>query len=189
MVFFHLLEPSRDIELNPGPKPDSSQCFLICHGNLNSILAHSYSKISLLTTQDINDVNLKIPGWIMYCVDHPSDVKRGRFCIYYWTMLPLKVLSTNFLLKYTNFEVSIGNRICRFIRLYKTPSQSQDEFHDFLRNFEMNLDSPFNRNPFLTTVIGDFNAKSNKRKARGCNQLIDLTSELFLHISVAPFTQ
>ena len=31
--------------------------------------------------------------------------------------------------------------------------------------------------------------RENKRQARGCNQLIDLTSELFLHISVAPFTQ
>ena len=29
----------------------------------------------------------------------------------------------------------------------------------------------------------------NKRQARNCNQLVDLTSELFLHISVAPFTQ
>ena len=26
----------------------------------------------------------------------------------------------------------------------------------------MNLDDSFNSNPFLTTVIGDFNAKSNK---------------------------
>ena len=42
------------------------------------------------------------------------------------------------------------------------PSQSQDEFSDFLTNFEMNLNNSFNSNPFLTTVIGDFNAKSNK---------------------------
>ena len=46
----------------------------------------------------------------MYCVDHPSDVKRGGVCIYYKTMLSLKVLSTNFLQKCINFEVSIGNK-------------------------------------------------------------------------------
>ena len=96
----------------------------------------------------------------MYRVDHPSDVKRGGVCIYYKTMLPLKILSTNFLQECINFEVCIGNKICRFIHLYRTPSQSQDEFHDFLRNLEMNLDDSFNSNPFLTTVIGDFNAKS-----------------------------
>ena len=78
-------------------------------------------------------------------------------------MLPLKVLSTNFLQECINFEVSIGNKKCRFIHLYRTTSQSQDEFHDFLTNLEMNLDDSFNSHPFLTTVIGGFNAKSNKR--------------------------
>ena len=98
----------------------------------------------------------------MYPLDHPSNVKRSGVCIYYKTMLPLKVLSTNFLQECINFEVSIGNKKCRFIHLYRTPSQSQDEFHDFLINLEMNLDDLFNSNPFLTTAIGDFNAKSNK---------------------------
>ena len=178
--FFRLLELSGDIEFNPGPKPDSSQSFSICHWNPNSMSAHNYSKISLLTayisihdfdviclsetyltsTTDINDGNLKIPGYIMYRVDHPSDVKRGGVCIYYKTMLPLKVLSTNFLQECINFEVCIGNKICQFIHLYRTPSESQDEFHDFLTNLEMNLDDSFNSNPFLTTVVGDFNAKS-----------------------------
>ena len=181
-IFFRLLELSGDVELNPGPNPDSSQSFSICHWNLNSMSVHNYSKISLLTayisihdfdiiclsetyltsTIDINDENLKIPGYIMYCADHPSDGKKGGVCIYYKTMLPLKVLSTNFLQECINFEVSIRNKKCRFIHLYRTPSQSQDEFHDFLTNLEMNLDDSFNSNPFLTTVIGDFNAKSNK---------------------------
>ena len=76
-------------------------------------------------------------------------------------MLLLKVLSTNFLQKCINFEVSIGNKICRFIHFYRTPSKSQDKFYDFLTNLEMSLDDSFNSNPFLTTVIGDLYAKSN----------------------------
>ena len=36
-------------------------------------------------------------GYIMYHTVHPSDVERGGACIYCKTMLPLKVLSTNFL--------------------------------------------------------------------------------------------
>ena len=93
--------------------------------------AHNYSKRSLLIayisihdfdiclsetyltpTTDINDENLKIPGYIMYRTDHPSDVKRGRVCIYYKIMLPLKVLSTIFFQECINFEVSIGNKKC-----------------------------------------------------------------------------
>ena len=97
----------------------------------------------------------------MYRVDHPSNVKRGGVCIFYKTMLPLKVLSTNFLQESINFEVSIVNKIYQFIHLYRTPSQSQYEFHDFLTNLEMNLDDSFNSNPFLITVIDDFSGKSN----------------------------
>ena len=76
----------------------------------------------------------------MYRVDHPSDVKRGGVCIYYKTMLPLKVLSVQECIK---FEVSITNKTCRFIHLYRTPSKSQDEFHDFMTNLEMNQDDSF----------------------------------------------
>ena len=91
----------------------------------------------------------------MYPLDHPSNVKRSGVCIYYKTMLPL---STNVFQECINFEVSIGSKIIRFIYLYRTPSQSQNEFHDFLTNLEMNSDDSFNNNPFLTSVIGNFNA-------------------------------
>ena len=99
--FFRLLEFRGDTEFNPGPKSDSSQSFSVCQWNLNSMSAHNNSKISLLTTYmylymstaDVNDGNLKIPGYIMYRVDDPSDVKRGAVCICYKTMLPLKVFN------------------------------------------------------------------------------------------------
>ena len=42
---------SGDVEVNPGPKRNScqSQSFSICHWNLNSLIAHSFPKFSLLT--------------------------------------------------------------------------------------------------------------------------------------------
>ena len=39
--FFRLLELSDDIEFIPGPKPDSSQSFSICHWNLNTMATHN----------------------------------------------------------------------------------------------------------------------------------------------------
>ena len=39
---------SGDIELNPEPKPNSCENFSVCHWNLNSILAHNFSKVLLL---------------------------------------------------------------------------------------------------------------------------------------------
>ena len=50
-------------------------------------------------------------------------------------------------------------RLMRFIQLYRSPSQKQDEFQKFKSNLEMNLDALSTNNPFLKVMIGDFNAK------------------------------
>ena len=54
----------------------------------------------------------------------------------------------------------IENKICNFITLHKCPSQKQDDFQAFIDNLEMNLETLVQKYPFLTTVIGDFKAKS-----------------------------
>ena len=42
---------SGDVEVNPGPNRNfcQSQSFSICHWNLNSLIAHRFTNISLLT--------------------------------------------------------------------------------------------------------------------------------------------
>ena len=140
--------------------------FLTAYTSIHYFDIICLSETYLTFTTDINDKNLKIPGYIMYEVDHPSEVKRSEACIYYKSVMPLKVLSTNFLKGYINLEKSIRSKMCWFIHFCRTPSQSQDEFHDFLTNLDINLDEFFKSNPFLTTVIGDFNAKSNKCSER-----------------------
>ena len=49
---FELLMLCRDIESNPRPRPNSGQNFSICHWNLNSIVVHNFSKVSLLRAYD-----------------------------------------------------------------------------------------------------------------------------------------
>ena len=65
------------------------------------------------------------------------------------------------LLYHYNFLVSITNKICRFIHIYRSPSQKQDKFQEFKSNLEINLDVLSANNPFLIVIIGDFNAKSS----------------------------
>ena len=163
--------------MNPGPKPSSCNKFSICHWNLNSISVHNFIKLSLLrahisvhnfdilclsetyrdSTISSNDSNLIIPGYDLYRADHPSNVKCGGICIYYNNFLPLKVTNIQYLQECINFEMKIGDKLCNFVALYRSPSQSQDEFE----KFELNLDTVSANNPFLTVVLGDFNAKSN----------------------------
>ena len=59
------------------------------------------------------------------------------------------------------FELRIGDKLCSFISLYRSPNQSYDDFISFLDNFELTLDTLAQKNPFLMVALGDFNAKSS----------------------------
>ena len=139
-----VLKLSSGIEENPEPKPSSNQSFSICHWNLNSISAHNYIKVSLLRayisthkfdvicisetyldsdTSDDED-NLKIAGYNLIWADHPSNTKQDGVCIYYKHSLTFKLFNIHSLKECMDFEISFGGKICNFISLYQSPSQS-----------------------------------------------------------------
>ena len=104
---------------------------------------------------------MEIPGYDLFRADHPSNTKRGGVCIYYRNSLPLKILNIQYLHECINFEIRIGGKLCRFVSLYRSSSQSQDDFESFANNFELNIETAISNNTFLTVAFGDFNAKSN----------------------------
>ena len=59
------------------------------------------------------------------------------------------------------FELQIGSKICNFISLYRSPSQTSDNFDSFLDNLKLNLDAMTDNNPFLVVAIGDFKTRSS----------------------------
>ena len=143
---------SGDVEVNLGPKNSASECLSICHWNLNSILAHDYSKLCLLkayisvhkydiiclsetyldSAVPLDDVDLVISGYNLIPSDHPSNTKRGGVCLYYKNYLPLRVLNISYVKECLNFELKIGDKPCNFIALYWSPIQSQDGFENLL---------------------------------------------------------
>ena len=157
-----------------------AKVFLFCHWSLNSISAHNFIKIpqkTYIATHRLDviclletyldssisndDDNLETPGYDLFRTDHPSNIKRGSVCIYCRNSLTLKILSIQNIYMSINFEIRIGGKLGRFISLYCSPSQSQDDFESFENNFELNIDTATPNNTFLTVVLGDFNAKSN----------------------------
>ena len=48
------------------------------------------------------------------------------------------------------------------VSLYRSPNQLADEFELFKNNLNLTLESVTQKNPFLTVVIGAFNARSLK---------------------------
>ena len=110
-----------------------------------------------------DDENLEIAGYNLVREDHPSNSKRGGVCVYYKSSLPFRVINVKYLQESILFELRIGGKCCKFSCLNRSPSQTQDEFETF---FESNLDKIHENNPFITVVLGDFNAKySNSCKA------------------------
>ena len=107
-----------------------------------------------------HDPNLEVQGYDLIRADHPSNVKRGGVCIYYKNHLSLKLTNINFLHECLTIELNIKNKLCVLIALYRSSSQSHNEFSSFVTNSKSTLQAITLRKPFLTMVLGDFNAKN-----------------------------
>ena len=79
---------------------------------------------------------LQIPGYILIRPDHPSNTKRGKGYEYYKSSLPLRVKNIGHLHECLGFELQISDKICNFVALFRSPSQSQDDFETFGDNFD-----------------------------------------------------
>ena len=101
----------------------------------------------------VHDNNLEISGYKLTRSDHSSS-KRGGVCIYYKNFLSLKVCDISLLDECIKFDLKIG-----FVALYRSPSQTQDDFLLFSQNFELTLEKLSENNPYLLAAIGDFNTK------------------------------
>ena len=180
-MYFIPIKLSGEIEKNPGPQPKPCSSLSIWHWNLNSIPTHNFIKMSLLRAYisvnkfDIlclsktyldssissNDGNLE---YTLVRADNTNNTEKGGVCIYcLTTLLPYlfaTIESTQFLNECINFEIIIGGKMCNFLCLYRSPSQTRDIFETFADNLELTLDTLTNKNPFLIVVIRGFNAKT-----------------------------
>ena len=83
--------------------------------------------------------NLDIPGYnIIRKIMHVA-VNMGEFAFILKT-LPFKLISTKYLQEWITFEIKIERKCCNFICLYRSPSETNDEFEFFLKKFELTLD-------------------------------------------------
>ena len=71
---------SEDIKTNPGPISSFKQCFSICHWNLNSITAHNYVKLSLLTAYNLVKVRLSPSKKNLFYWLHRKTFKSDEKC-------------------------------------------------------------------------------------------------------------
>ena len=155
------IKHSGDIEGNRSPKPNSCYFLSACLWNLSSISAYRFIKLSLLCAYiSINKIDIKylsetyldssissdngdleLPGYNLVGADNPINTKRGGVCIYYHNSLPLNVIDIQLLSGRIKFEIRIVGKLCSFLCLYRSPSQTREIFGIFAGNFELTLDS------------------------------------------------
>ena len=109
-----------------------------------------------------NNDNLNTTGYNMSRADHPSGNQRWGVYTYYKDSFPIKMLNINYLQECICVDLIIGSKLCTIMSLYRSPSQSSDKFDNFLNKLNLTMESITQKNPFLSVVIGDFNARSSK---------------------------
>ena len=84
-------------------------------------------------------------------------------CAYVREYLPVRNFSNSYSSKCLTLEVTISNRKGYVITLYKSLSQTTDEFQSFISNLEKLLININSFDPHFVTLLGDVNAKSKSR--------------------------
>ena len=64
-------------------------------------------------------------------------------------------------------KIHINNKRGYVVRLYRSTSQTSDEFDSFIANLEKSLVDTSGSNPHFIFIIGDFNAKSSNGVTNG----------------------
>ena len=118
-----------------------------------------------------NENSLLIPGHLLLIADYPNNLKKGGVCLYFKENLSLREIETPYFSQCIHCELTIQNKIGCIVVMYRSPSQSVNEFDDFLVNFEKLLNHVSQLKSSFLVILGDFNAQS---KSWWCE---DITSQ------------
>ena len=181
-----LLSKSGDVHPNPGPMMQSPLKF--CHWNLNSILSRESVKIPLIQAYNsvvnfdlialsetylnnsISNEAISLEGFSndVFRSDHPSNGKRGGVCLYYKENMPIKQrIDLQTISECVVAEITSGRKKMFLVVLYRSPSQTSQEFGDFLDGFETMVTKIKDTKPHCLIITADFNCKSIKWWADG----------------------
>ena len=191
---------SGDVELNPGP-----ETLKFCCWNLNSISAHDFLRVSLIEAYNsiynydligiaethlddsVDQERLILKGYEFINCNHPLNSKRGGVGLYVKDSLPKKERPDIATLPESIVcELNLDRKKYFFVVVYRSPSQDQQEFDNFMNNFELMLSKMSAEEPYAVIITGDFNCRSpqwweqDNENEEG-RQFEPLTTDLGLH--------
>ena len=125
--------------------------------------ALNYDFICLTETyldSTVDPNNLLINGYNLLRADHPENVKRSGMFLYYRENLTLQLVDIPYIEQCILCEINIQNTAGYVAVIYRSPSQSSNEFEEFLVNFDKLLNQVNMLKSSFTVILGDFNARS-----------------------------
>jgi len=163
-----------DIQENPGPKTENFRFF---HWNANSLPAHNFSRISLIEAYNAlhdfhiiaisesalkpstPDSQIEIPGFTPIRSDLTGTDTHGGALIYHKHNLSVKPRPDLATPSYTLvLELSINRKKVFFIHSYRKSGQTSQEAKTFSNLYDEMIEKIDHLNPYMTLVVGDFNA-------------------------------
>ena len=160
------------IEKKSGPKYSSltflSLEFKRSHDSIKISLLEAYvnqhnlSETFLNSSIDISDTRISIDGYNLIISDHPSDSKRGGFCIYYKEHIPRIKRDDIYTSDYCLVtEIRSQSEKCFLTCIYRSPSQNHEESGNICVKFDLLLSNINDKIPIYSIVTGNFNAHSS----------------------------
>ena len=108
----------------------------------------------------VPDSLLEIDRYNLVRADHPNDTKRGGVCICYKESLPVRTINLSYFEEALLLEITYHNKNVIVSVIYRSAGQSNNEFDSFLSKLEKLVSDINNREPALSIITGDFNARS-----------------------------
>ena len=104
--------------------------------------------------------NLYMRDYKLVRADPPGNIKRGGVCVYFKESLPVSCLPNPYLKEFLIFEMAINKKRGYVVSMYRSPSQTSDDFNSFTTNLEKLVVNISSTNPHFILMIGEFTAKS-----------------------------
>ena len=108
----------------------------------------------------IYENTLKLDGYSLIRADYRDNMKGGGVCLYYKENLLLRHIKTEYFPQYLLCKISIQNQTGYCVVTYRSPSQNNNEFNEFLTNFERLLNHVKQMEKSFLVILGDFNEQN-----------------------------
>ena len=119
-------------------------------------LSETFLSPSVISTLD----SLNIDGYNIVRSDYPSISKRGGVSCYFKGSLPIRTLKITSMAECLVLEMLHNNKLVIVSVIYRSPSQSSQEFERFEMLFSQLLNDITSKKAFFSIILRDFNARS-----------------------------